>query len=96
MRRKVPWSGTQNSSTDISRPQGVHKDEDHTGEFLPEDSTEIFKFQILINHLECVKALLVVDSTSTSVRPYTHAMEMLTEMYKQPDTLLLLAEWLVA
>lgn len=43
-----------------------------------------------------MKALLVVDSSSTSVRPYTHAMEMLTEMYKQPDTLLLLAEWLVA
>lgn len=56
---------------------------------LPEDATERFKFQILTNHLKCEEALLVADSFISSTQPYTEAMKMLTNMYGQPDRIII-------
>lgn len=56
---------------------------------LPEDATERLKFQILTNHLKCEEALLVANSFISSMQPYTEAMKMLTDMYGQPDRIII-------
>ncbi|KAL7866046.1 hypothetical protein SRHO_G00112930 [Serrasalmus rhombeus] len=56
---------------------------------LPVDSTERFKFQILMDHLKFEEALLIADSYSNSRYPYTETMEALTEVYGQPHQLAL-------
>lgn len=56
---------------------------------LPEDATELFKFQILCNHLKLEEALLIADSYCNSRHPYTDTMHALTRMYGQPHKLVL-------
>lgn len=56
---------------------------------LPQDATERFKFQILTNHLKCEEALLVANSFISSMQPYTEAMKVLTNMYGQPDRIII-------
>lgn len=56
---------------------------------LPEDASESFKFQILMDHLKLEDALLVADSYSHSRTPFSDTMRALTDMYGQPHQLAL-------
>lgn len=56
---------------------------------LPNDATELFKYQILTDHLKLEKALLIADSYCNSRHPYTDTMQALTRMYGQPHKLVL-------
>ncbi|XP_072298230.1 uncharacterized protein [Eucyclogobius newberryi] len=54
---------------------------------LPADATERFKYQVLRDHLHFEEALLVADSYSNSVRPYTDTMASLIKHFGQPHHL---------
>nr|XP_055025291.1 uncharacterized protein LOC129415362 [Misgurnus anguillicaudatus] len=56
---------------------------------LPNNATESFKFQILMDHLKLEDALLVADSYSHSSYPFSDTMRALTDMYGQPHQLAL-------
>ncbi|XP_062373449.1 uncharacterized protein LOC134061706 [Sardina pilchardus] len=56
---------------------------------LPKDATELFKYQILCDHLKLEEAMLIADSYCNSRRPYTETMHALTRMYGQPHKLVL-------
>ncbi|KAE8281783.1 hypothetical protein D5F01_LYC19166 [Larimichthys crocea] len=56
---------------------------------LPADATERFKYQILVDHLKLEDALLIADSYSNSMYPYSNTMASLTELYGQPHKLAL-------
>lgn len=56
---------------------------------LPEDATERFKYQILLEHLKFEDALLIADSYINSIRPYSDTMMSLAEQYGQPHQLAL-------
>ncbi|XP_031178127.1 uncharacterized protein LOC116066290 [Sander lucioperca] len=56
---------------------------------LPPDASEQFKFQILTDHLKCEEALLIADSYSNGLFPFSDTMRALTEMYGQPQQLAL-------
>lgn len=56
---------------------------------LPEDATERFKYQVLIDHLKFEEALLIADSYSNSRYPYSDTMASLTSHYGQPHQLAL-------
>ncbi|XP_030609347.1 uncharacterized protein LOC115796997 [Archocentrus centrarchus] len=56
---------------------------------LPEDATERFKYQILVDHLKYEEALLIADSYTSSSYPYTETMASLIEHYGQPHQLAL-------
>lgn len=46
---------------------------------LPEDSTELFKYQVLIDHLKLEEACLIADSYLNSPTPYSDTMSALDE-----------------
>lgn len=54
---------------------------------LPADATERFKYQVLCDHLKFEEALLIADSYSNSLFPYTDTMASLTKHYGQPHQL---------
>lgn len=56
---------------------------------LPAESTERFKYQILVDHLKQENALLIADSYVNSRYPYTNTMRSLTALYGQPHQLAL-------
>ncbi|KAK7944873.1 hypothetical protein WMY93_000601 [Mugilogobius chulae] len=56
---------------------------------LPEDSTELFKFQILMDHLKLEDARLIADAYLNSPTPYTDTIAALTEKFGQPHQLAL-------
>lgn len=56
---------------------------------LPSDATEHFKYQILVDHLKLEDALLIADSYSNSLYPYSDTMAALTAQYGQPHQLAL-------
>lgn len=56
---------------------------------LPEDATERFKYQILLDHLKFEDALLIADSYTNSKIPYSDTMASLAEQYGQPHQLAL-------
>ncbi|KAI3373427.1 hypothetical protein L3Q82_022037, partial [Scortum barcoo] len=56
---------------------------------LPLDAPELFKFQILTDHLKCEEALLIADSYSHSPFSFSDTMRALTELYGQPQHLAL-------
>lgn len=56
---------------------------------LPADATERFKFQILVDHLKLEEALLIADSYSNSLYPFSDTMEALNQQYGQPHQLAL-------
>lgn len=51
---------------------------------LPVDSTELFKYQVLIDHLRLEEACLVADSYLNSPTPYSDTMASLNEKFGQP------------
>lgn len=55
---------------------------------LPADATERFKY-LLVDHLKLEDALLIADSYSNSMYPYSNTMASLTELYDQPHKLAL-------
>ncbi|KAK9536063.1 hypothetical protein VZT92_005877 [Zoarces viviparus] len=56
---------------------------------LPLDATERFKYQILVDHLKYGEALLIADSYTNSLQPYTDTMASLIDHYGQPHQLAL-------
>lgn len=51
---------------------------------LPVETTELFKYQILVDHVKLEEACLIVTSIINSTRPYTDTMAALTEKFSQP------------
>lgn len=56
---------------------------------LPPDGTELFKFQILMDHLKLDEARLIADAYLSSPTPYTNTMVALSEKFGQPHQLAL-------
>lgn len=56
---------------------------------LPANATEMFKFQILTDHLKLEEALLIADSYCHSQYPFTRTMAALDQQYGQPHQLAL-------
>lgn len=56
---------------------------------LPQGATELFKYQVLVDHLKFEEAKLVADSFLNSPRPYTNTMSALNEKYGQPHQIAL-------
>lgn len=56
---------------------------------MPEHATELFKYQVLIDHLKLVEAHLLADLFLNSPTPYTDTMEVLTDGYGRPHQLAL-------
>ncbi|KAJ8009984.1 hypothetical protein DPEC_G00069840 [Dallia pectoralis] len=56
---------------------------------LPEDATERFKFQILLDYLKLEEALLIADSYCNSRYPFTDTMAALDDQFGQPHQLAL-------
>lgn len=54
---------------------------------LPADATERFKYQVLCDHLKFEEALLIADSYSHSLYPYSDTMASLIRQYGQPHQL---------
>lgn len=69
-------------------PDFVHR---HPGKFaqikialenlLPSDSSELFEYQILLDHLKLAEACLIADSYLNSPTPYTDTMLALNDKY---------------
>ncbi|RXN37323.1 guanine nucleotide-binding subunit alpha-12 isoform X2 [Labeo rohita] len=79
-----------------SIPYLVHKDPSEFAclklalhNLLPEDASELFKFQILVDHLQLEEAKLIADSFLNSPYPYTATMAALTEKFGKPHQLAL-------
>ncbi len=51
---------------------------------LPTDASELFKYQIRVDHVKLEEACLIADSFINSPQPYTNTMAALTEKYGQP------------
>lgn len=56
---------------------------------LPHDATELFKYQVLVDHLQLEEARLVADSFLHSDTPYTDTLEALDERSGRPHQLAL-------
>ena len=56
---------------------------------LPPDGTELFKCQILVDHLKLNEARLIADAYLNSATPYTDTMPALHEKFGQPHQLAL-------
>ena len=56
---------------------------------LPPDSTELFKYQILVDHLRLEEAKLIADAYLNSPTPYTDTMRSLYDRFGQPHQLAL-------
>lgn len=56
---------------------------------LPQDATEQFKYQILLDHLKFKEALLIADSYCNSQCPYSDTMASLIQNYGQPHQIAL-------
>ncbi|XP_029972685.1 uncharacterized protein LOC115406662 isoform X2 [Salarias fasciatus] len=56
---------------------------------LPPDSTELFKYQILTDHLRLEEAQLIADAYLHSPNPYTDTMRALYDRYGQPHQIAL-------
>lgn len=59
-----------------------------TNLLLP-DGTELFKYQILVDHLKLEEAKLIADSYLNFATPYSHTMEALCEKFGQPHQMAL-------
>ncbi|XP_077351805.1 uncharacterized protein LOC144001182 [Festucalex cinctus] len=56
---------------------------------LPSNATELFKYQILVDHLKLEEARLIADAYLNSPTPYTDTMMALNDKYGQPHQLAL-------
>ncbi|XP_024120489.2 uncharacterized protein LOC112141569, partial [Oryzias melastigma] len=56
---------------------------------LPSDTTELFKYQILVDHLRLEEAKLIADAYLNSPTPYTDTMRALYNKFGQPHQLAL-------
>ncbi|XP_032434006.1 uncharacterized protein LOC116729480 [Xiphophorus hellerii] len=56
---------------------------------LPRNATELFKYQILVDHLKFDEARLIADAYLNSPKPYTDTMAALHDKFGQPHQLAL-------
>ncbi|KAL7855838.1 hypothetical protein AOLI_G00194420 [Acnodon oligacanthus] len=54
------------------------------GNLLPPDATELFKYQILVDHLKLDEVRLIADAYLNSPAPYTDNMIVLHDKFDQP------------
>ncbi|CAI5677376.1 unnamed protein product [Oreochromis niloticus] len=59
------------------------------GNLLPEDATELFKYQVLVDHLHLEEARLIADAYLNSTTPFTDTMEALNDKFGQPHQIVL-------
>ncbi|CAI5657610.1 unnamed protein product [Oreochromis niloticus] len=59
------------------------------GNLLPEDATELFKYQVLVDHLHLEEARLIADAYLNSSTPFTDTMEALNDKFGQPHQIVL-------
>lgn len=59
------------------------------GNLLPEDATELFKYQVLVDHLQLEEARLIADAYLNSATPFTDTMEALNDKFGQPHQIVL-------
>lgn len=60
---------------------GVCKVEDCAGQYHPSKCNRTNMFQILVDHLKLEKALLIKESYSNSMHPYTNTIVALNQQY---------------
>jgi len=53
---------------------------------LPPDATELFRYQILLDHLKFEEARLVANAYLNSPTPYSDTMAALTDKFGQPQS----------
>lgn len=77
---KVYW-GPKPTIPDFTKgdPQEFARLKISLDNILPEDATERFKYQILLDHLKFEDALLTADSYTNSKRPYSDTMASVAE-----------------
>lgn len=56
---------------------------------LPPDATELFRYQVLLDHLKLEEARLVADAYLNSPTPYSDTMAALTDKFGRPQKLAL-------
>lgn len=56
---------------------------------LPPESTELFKYQVLLDHLHLEEAKLIADAYLHSTTPFTDTMNALNDKLGQPHQLAL-------
>nr|XP_055076729.1 uncharacterized protein LOC129455971 [Misgurnus anguillicaudatus] len=56
---------------------------------LPSNGTELFKYQILVDHLKLEEARLIADSYLNSPTPYSDTMAALNQKFGQPHQMVL-------
>ncbi len=56
---------------------------------LPHDGTELFKYQILVDHLKLEEAKMIADANLNSPTHFTDIMSALCDQYGQPHQLAL-------
>lgn len=56
---------------------------------LPANATELFKYQILVDHLKLEEAKLIADANLISPTPYADTMTALHDKFGQPHQLAL-------
>ena len=59
------------------------------GNLLPSNATELFKYQILVDHLKLDEAKLIADAYLNSPTPYSDTMAALHDKFGQPHQLAL-------
>ena len=51
---------------------------------LPPDASELFKYQVLVDHLQLEEARLIADAYLNSPMPFSDTMAVLNEKFGQP------------
>ncbi|KAL0153282.1 hypothetical protein M9458_051409 [Cirrhinus mrigala] len=90
LRPVAPYSGSEYvyrgpapTIPKFSRPDPALKN------LLPPDGTELFKYQILVNHLKFEEARMIADAYLNSPTPFTDTMAALHDKFGQPHQLAL-------
>lgn len=59
------------------------------GNLLPHDATELFKYQVLVDHLHLEEAKLIADAYLNSPVPFSDTMDALNDKFGQPHQIAL-------
>ncbi len=90
-RQETTYRGPQPTIPDFTRrdPAEFARLKLALGNLLPEYATELFKYQVLTNHLKLMESRLIADSFLNSLTPYSDTMAALTERFGRPHQLAL-------
>ncbi|KAI2668771.1 hypothetical protein H4Q32_005566 [Labeo rohita] len=90
-RQEILYRGPQPTIPDFSRrdPSEFARLKLALTNLLPDEATELFKYQVLVDHLKLADARLIADSFLNSSTPYSDTLAALTERFGRPDQLAL-------